>query len=383
MPFVSTRAKLSLTQEDEARLRRLSQSRSESVARVQRAEILLRYSQGETISAIAAALDTNRPKVERCITKALELGVSAALQDLPGRGRPVRLSEEDKSWVVNLACQKPKELGYAQELWTTRLLAKHVRKHCRQAGHQNLENLGRGTVSKILRAHPVRPHKIEYYLERRDPEFEAKMIEVLHVYREVAVWRKMGLPPDVVGVLSYDEKPGIQAISNTAPDLLPVPGRHPSVARDHEYKRHGTLSLLAGIDLLSGEVLGLVRDRHRSREFVEFLTLAHQHYPRDARIRLVLDNHSAHISQETRDYLASLPNRFEFIFTPKHGSWLNLVEAFFGKMARTLLRGIRTTSKQELRARIELYLKEVNEEPTVFKWKYKLDALATESVAPP
>ena len=199
MPFVSTRAKLSLTQEDEARLRRLSQSRSESVARVQRAEILLRYSQGETISAIAAALDTNRPKVERCITKALELGVSAALQDLPGRGRPVRLSEEDKSWVVNLACQKPKELGYAQELWTTRLLAKHVRKHCRQAGHQNLENLGRGTVSKILRAHPVRPHKIEYYLERRDPEFEAKMIEVLHVYREVAVWRKMGLPPDVVG----------------------------------------------------------------------------------------------------------------------------------------------------------------------------------------
>ena len=118
---------------------------------------------------------------------------------------------------------------------------------------------------------------------------------------------------------------------------------------------------LAGIDLLSGEVLSLVRERHRSREFVEFLSLAHQHYPLGARIRLVLDNHSAHIFQETRAYLASVPNRFEFVFTPKHGSWLNLVESSFGKLARTLLRGIRVSSKQELRARLELYLQEVNE----------------------
>jgi transposase len=128
---------------------------------------------------------------------------------------------------------------------------------------------------------------------------------------------------------------------------------------------------LAGIDLLSGEVLGLVRDRHRSREFVEFLSMANQYYPSGARIRVVLDHHSAHISRETRAYLTSVPNRFEFVFTPKHGSWLNLVESFFGKLARTLLRGIRVTSK------------EVNEEPTVFKWKYKLEALATESVASP
>ena len=116
-------------------------------------------------------------------------------------------------------------------------------------------------------------------------------------------------------------------------------------------------------------------------EFVEFLSLANQYYPSGARIRVVLDNHLAHISRETWAYLTSVPNRFEFVFTPKHGSWLNLVESFFGKLARTLLRGIRVTSRQELLARIELYLKEVNEEPTVFKWKYKLEALATESVA--
>lgn len=380
MPFVSTRAQLVLSDQDKTWLSHISQSRSEAAARVHRAQILLRYSQGDTISAIAAALSTNRPKVERCIAKALQLGVRAALQDLPGRGRRARISDEDKTWVVHVACQKPKELGYAQELWTTRLLAKHIRKHCGELGHPSLGQLGRGTVSKILAAHPVRPHKLEYYLERRDPEFEAKRIEVLHVYREVGVWRTTGLPAEVVGVLSYDEKPGIQAIGNTAPDLPPVPGRHATVGRDHEYKRYGTVSLLAGIDLLSGEVLGLVRDRHRSAEFVEFLRLAHQHYPPGARIRMVLDNHSAHISKETRMYLDSVPNRFDFVFTPKHGSWLNLVESFFGKLAKTLLRGIRVNSKAELRARIELYLQEVNEEPVVFKWKYKLQTSTTESV---
>jgi transposase len=338
MPFISRRARLHLTVEDSGYLDRLAQSRTESAARVQRAQILQRYAEGQTVSAIATALHTNRPKVERCVSKALELGVRAALRDLPGRGRRRSITDEDSTWVVNLACQKPKDLGYAQELWTTRLLAKHIQKHCMADGHPQLQKLGRGTVSKILSAHPVKPHKIQYYLERRDPEFKAKMIEVLHVYRDVELWRKTSLPPEVVGVLSYDEKPGIQAIGNTAPDLPPVPGRPTSVGRDHEYKRYGTVSLLAGIELLSGEVLGLVRDRHRSTEFIEFLQLADQHYAAGFRIRIVLDNHSAHLSKQTRVYLTSVPNRFEFIFTPKHGSWLNLVESFFGKLARTLLR---------------------------------------------
>lgn len=381
MPFISRRAPLRLTGEDSDYLDRLAQSRTESAARVQRARILQRYAEGQTVSAIAAALHTNRPKVERCVSKALDLGVGAALRDLPGRGRRRSITDEDKTWVVDLACQKPKDLGYAQELWTTCLLAKHIRKRCLAEGHPQLQKLGRGTVSKILSAHPVKPHKIQYYLERRDPEFKAKMIEVLHVYRDVELWRKAGLPPEMVGVLSYDEKPGIQAIGNTAPDLPPVPGRHTSVGRHHEYKRHGTVSLLAGIELLSGEVLGLVRDRHRSAEFIEFLQLADHHYTAGFRIRIVLDNHSAHLSKQTRAYLASIPNRFEFIFTPKHGSWLNLVESFFGKLARTLLRGIRVSSKAELKTRIELYLKEVNEEPVVFKWKYKLEPRDEESAA--
>jgi transposase len=377
VPFVSRRAPLSLNGTEMETLTALSLSRSEPAGRVQRASILLRYHAGQTVSEIARSLATNRPLVERCISKALGLGVAQALADLPGRGRRPAMPPEARAWVVALACQKPKDWGYAQELWTTRLLAKHVQEHCEAAGHPSLTKLGRGTVSKILRANQVHPHRIQYYLERRDPEFDAKMVQVLHVYKEVEVWRAKGAPPpDLVAVLSYDEKPGMQAIENTARDLPPTPGRHPAVGRDYEYIRHGTLSLLAGIDLLSGEVLGLVRKRHRSVEFIEFLRLVDARYPAGARIRIVLDNHSAHISKETRTFLATLPNRFEFTFTPKHGSWLNLIESFFGKMARTLLRGIRVASADELKARIELYLKEVNETPVVYRWKYKLETLS-------
>src|SRR5689334_12317229 len=158
MPFVSRRAQLKLTDEEITGLERLAQSRFEAAGRVQLGEILLRYHAGETISGIASQLRTNRPKVERCIAKALELGVRSALQDLPGRGRRPTLSAEARAWVVALACQKPKELGYAQELWTTRLLAKYVRKHGRAAGHPSLQRLARGTVSKILRASAIQPH---------------------------------------------------------------------------------------------------------------------------------------------------------------------------------------------------------------------------------
>ena len=376
MPFVSKRSKLRLTEEERTWLQQLSQSRSQAAGQVQRAEILLRYHGGETVSRIAAALRTNRPRVERCLAKALELGARGALQDLPGRGRHASLTAEARAWVVALACQKPKALGYAQELWTTNLLARHVRQQAGAAGHASLQHLARGTVSKILRAQPVQPHKIEYYLARRDAEFDIKMKQVLHVYRQVELWHQAAAPGELTAVLSYDEKPGIQALENTAPDLPPVPGRHATVGRDHEYVRHGTLSLLAGIDLWNGEVLGLVRERHRSAEFIEFLRLLDARYPAEARIRLVLDNHSAHISRETRSFLGTRPNRFEFTFTPTHGSWLNLIESFFGKMARTLLRGIRVKSKEELKTRIEMYLREVNEEPVIFRWKYKLETLS-------
>lgn len=264
-------------------------------------------------------------------------------------------------------------------MWTTARLAAHIRKHCAAAGHPSLGRLARGTVSKLLAENKLRPHKVRYYLERRDPDFERKMAEVLHVYREVAVLcdgKEAGEAPELVAFLSYDEKPEIQAIGNTAPDLPPVAGAHPSVACDHEYKRHGTLSLLCGIDLLTGKLVARVEEKHRSREFVAWLQDVHGQYPKEWKIRIILDNHSAHISKETQRYLATVPNRFEFIFTPKHGSWLNLIEVFFSKLARTLLRGIRVTSKAELKERLENYLATLNDTPVVFRWKYGMDNVA-------
>ena len=379
MPFESKRAKLVLSEKARERLQALSVSYTAPAAHVERAKMLLGYADGETISAIARALGTNRPKVERTVDRALEFGVDAALDDLPRSGRPREIPLEARLWVVDLACQKPKDLGYPEELWTTARLAAHVRKHAGEAGHPSLVKLGRGPVSKILSEHKLRPHKVTYYLERRDPEFERKKADVLHVYREVAVLReveKAGEETPLVAVLSYDEKPGIQAIGSTAPDLPPVPGEHPTIGRDHEYKRHGTLSLLCGIDFLTGTLLPRVEDRHRSREFVAWLQDVDAHYPEDWKIRIILDNHSAHISRETQRYLATVPNRFEFIFTPKHGSWLNLIEVFFSKLARTVLRGIRVESKTELKARILAYIAELNETPVIFRWKYELDDVA-------
>ncbi|MFC1864063.1 IS630 family transposase [Thermodesulfobacteriota bacterium] len=375
MPFQRKRAELKINQEIQDKLEQISKSRTESYTRIERAKVMLEYSKGTTVSEIARRLLTNRPKVERCIDKALQLGALTALDDLPRSGKPPEITTEAKAWLVNLACKKPKELGYSFELWTNRLLSKHAREHCRDEGHPSLETISRGTVSKILNKSDVRPHKISYYLERRDPDFDHKMIQVLHVYKQVELIKQMGEDAPPITVVSYDEKPGIQAIASVAPDLPPIPGKYSCIARDYEYKRHGTVSLLAGIDLLSGQVHGMVTDRHRSREFVQYLKMLDETYLKDITIRIILDNHSAHISKETRQYLAEVPNRFDFVFTPTHGSWLNIIESLFAKMTKTFLRGIRVDSKDEMKQRIRKWIEEINESPVVFRWKWKLDTI--------
>lgn len=374
MPFTQTKAPLILDFETQGTLETISRSRSESQSRVQRASILLRYAQGSSVSEIARSHSMSRSAVNRVVNRALEVGALAALKDLKRSGRPRRLSMEARAWVVALACQKPKELGYPHELWTIDLLVRHVRSHCQEAGHPSLARISGGTISKILSGQRVRAHKVRYYLERRDPDFDRKMVQILHVYKEIELLHEKGEDKLTV-VISCDEKPGIQAIESKGPDLAPVPGQYPQLSREFEYIRHGTTSLIAGMDLMSGHVHHLMPDRHRSREFVEFLKLLDQAYPPETKIRLILDNHSAHTSKETRSYLQTVPNRFEFIFTPVHGSWLNLIEGLFSKMARSVLRHIRVSSKQELRQRVAAYLEELNQAPVVFRWKHGLDEL--------
>jgi len=361
----------SVNSDDLTRLESIARSRTEPAIRVERARMLLAYHANPSSVAVGERIGVMRHTVRRCVRRAEQLGVIAALDDSPRPGKAPLITADARTWLVSLACQKAKDLGYPHELWTTRLLARHARDHAASAGHPCMANIVQGTVCKILARHEVKPHKVRYYLERRDEAFETKMAEVLCVYREVAVLRESQAASNVA-IISYDEKPGIQAIGTTAPDRPPQPGTHPTFARDHEYKRHGTLSLLAGIDLLTGQVHASIEDRHRSREFVGFLEKLDAAYPADTAIKVILDNHSAHISKETKAWIDNQPEgRFSFVFTPKHGSWLNLVEGFFSKMARSMLRHIRVQSKAELKARILAYLDDINRDPVIHRWTYK------------
>jgi transposase len=379
MPFPRKRSPLQFSEQDLLRLEAIRKSRTEEKRRTLRAAFLLDSLSGLSDEAIAQHHHVSRSTVVLCLQKCLEFGLEAALAELPRPGKPRQLPDDAIAWVQHCACQKPKELGYSYELWTYRLLTAHVRQHCVAAGHPALRQLSRSKLHKILRQGELRPHKIRYYVEQRDPAFEIKMVLILHVYKEMQivheylrgqVGRQLGMV-----TISYDEKPGIQALAMTTPDRPPVPGQHPSHLRDYEYKRLGTVSLLAGLDLHTGTIIETVSDTHKSADFIAFLKKLDGTYPGHQKIRLVLDNHSAHISKETRSYLDSMPQRFIFVFTPTHGSWLNLIENQFSKMTRSMLRGIRVASKQELIDRIHQYFEEINAAPVVFRWKYKMDEM--------
>ena len=372
----SKRPGLKLTTDEVGQIQQLRESRIAPFREVQRAQILWRYYSGESISEIARSVNMTRKSVGKWIAKALAVGAAAALKDAYHRPKAPTITEDAKAWVVHLACSKPKEFGYAAEVWTRNALAQHVRQQAVAAGYPSLSKAAKATVQRILAAQPLHPERVTYYLERRDPDFEAKMREVLLVYQEVALHNQSGgADMPLVVTVSVDEKPGLQAIANTSPDLSPVPGKYPTVGRDHEYKRLGTCSILAALDLHNGHVTARVERRHRSREFIALLKDLDHYYPSECTIRMVLDNHSAHLSKETQAFLATRPNRFKYVLTPKHGSWLNIVETLFGKMARTFLRHIRVQSWEELRDRVLKGVDEINSAPVVHRWK-KFEALA-------
>ena len=379
---------LPLSDEDKKYLKSLSKTRTIQAQVVDRARILLYKADGVSFDDIAARLNISKRTVRLCISKFNTGGLDAALFDAKRSGRPAEVSDDAKAWIINLACQRPVGLGYSQELWTLAKLHKHIQQHAQQAGFPRLTTITKAYVQKLLQDNQIKPFKIKYYCEKRDPDFESKMHEVLVVYKQVEMqFDENGniiVPDDykLTITVSYDEKPGIQAIANTSKDLRPT-GDNGEVYRDYEYKRLGTVSLLAGIDLLTGEAIPLVRDTHKSSDFIDFLKILDKKYPSQDTIRIILDNHSAHTSKETKRFLATMPKeRFEFVFTPKHGSWLNMIEGFFGKMTKQMLRGIRVNSKQELVDRIYQYFDEINKEPVVYHWKYKMDDIEeTESAS--
>ena len=372
---------IELTNDEVTYLQSLIRQRTIQAQVVDRAKVLLYKAQGATNSDIAERLDVNINTVKLCLSKFKEGGVQRALFDDKRKGRPVEITDDAVAWIISIACQRPADLGYAQELWTLKNLHQYIQNHAEEAGYTRLTTITKPMIQKILKRSEIRPFKIKYYCEKRDPDFETKMHDVLLVYKQVEMqFDEHGniiVPTDhpMIHTVSCDEKPGIQAIATTCEDLRPT-AENGCVCRDYEYKRLGTLSLIAGIDLLTGIAVPVVSETHKSSDFITLLKKLDEMYPEGDIIRIICDNHSAHKSKEVQNYLATKPEgRYTFVFTPKHASWLNLIECFFSKMTKQMLKGIRVKSKEELADRIYQYFDEVNAEPVVFHWTYKLDEI--------
>lgn len=380
--------KIELTDDEKKYLEELLKKSTIEVRVYKRAKALLMKSEGASYEEIERKLEFTRPSIRLCIDKYLEGGVNNALEDKSGRGVKAEIFEDAKLWVVNIACQKPKDFGYSAELWYPALLTRHINSVAESEGYPRMATASVSSIRKILREARLNPHKITYYCEKRDPDFDKKMHDVLVIYKQLELrfdengnYIPYEADEEVVHTISYDEKPGIQAIACTSEDRPPVPGteKTSTVQRDYEYKRLGTLSLLAGIDLLSGDAISYVSETHKSSDFICFLKKLDEKYPNGDKIRLILDNHSAHTSRETQEFLNTIPGRFEFVFTPTHGSWLNMIEGFFSKMTRQMLTGIRVKTKAELEERIYQYFDEINNVPVPYKWKYKMDTIELEN----
>ena len=294
---------------------------------------------------------------------------------MPGRGRNKNISPEAKTWIIGIYCRKPTDFDYPHEIWTQRLLQKYVQEHALDEGYPELVKISQGTISKICNASSIKPFKIRSYIQKRDPDFKEKAVVVLHTYQEVNILKvleKEGKEPEQF-ILSFDKKSGIQVLDNKYPDLMPIPGKYPHISRDYEYIRNGTVCLQAAIDLITGFVHYRITEKNNSQEFIEFLKMLDNQYPKNIKLKIILDNLKVHSSVNTMEFLKTVPNRFEFVFTPKHASWINIIECFFSKTTRSVLRGIRVKSKEEIREQLSNYIDDLNQSPVIFKWSYKMD----------
>src|SRR5258708_9799988 len=255
MPFPRKRSPVQFSEQEMLKLESIRKSRTEEKRRTLRAAFLLDSLSGQSDEAIAQHHHVSRSSVVRSFFNS---AWTQHFGELPRRGKPRQLPDDAIVWVQHCACQKPKDLGYSYELWTYRLLIAHIRQHCVAVGHPALLKLSRSKLHKILRQGELRPHKIRYYVEKRDPDFEIKMANVLHVYKEVEIvngyhrgeaGRQRGMVTISYAVFCLKKK-----MATTTPDRAPVVLTHPSHLRDSEYVRLGTVSLFDRLDLHSGKV---------------------------------------------------------------------------------------------------------------------------------
>jgi len=312
-----------------------------------RARLVLMAGDGMPNHAIANELGTSRPTVLLWRGRFAERGVPGLLQDAPRPGRKKQIEAGTVQRIVEATLQST---PVAATHWSTRTLAA-----AQGVSHQ--------TIHRIWRQHGLQPHRVETFKLSRDPHFVEKLRDIVGLYLD---------PPDKALVLSVDEKSQIQALDRTAP-LLPLRPGIPE-RQTHDYKRHGTTTLYAALNMLDGKVIGQCLPRHRAKEFIRFLDLIDQQTPSDVALHVIVDNSSTHKSPPVKRWLKK-HGRFHLHFTPTSSSWLNMIERWFREITQKRIRRGTFLSVPELIVAITEYLDQYNINPKPFVWTKDADLI--------
>ncbi len=329
------------------RLAALASDPKRAQKHVWRTRIILASMDQLNVAEIARRAGVSRPCVWRWQQRYAEAGIGGLLRDKTRKPGKAPLGQAIEERVITLTCcEPPGETTH----WTGRAMAKAV-------------GISLRSVQRIWAVHKLQPHRIRTFKRSSDPDFVPKLRAIVGLYLN---------PPAHALVLSMDEKSQIQALDRTQPGLPLKPGKCGTMT--HDYKRHGTTTLFAALNVLDGTVMGRCMQRHRHQEFIRFLNLIEREVPAGKVIHVILDNYAPHKHAKVRAWLARHP-RWTFHFTPTSGSWLNAVEGFFSKLTRQRLKRGVFCSVVELQAAINRYLEEHNADPKPFRWTKSADTI--------
>jgi transposase len=312
-----------------------------------RAKIVLKKIEGLKKKHIAEQLDTSRPTVNLWVKRYEKGGIEAILKDAPRPGRKAKTGEDKEKDIVEVTLHsKPANATH----WSVRLMAE-------------AQGVSRMTVHRIWKKYNLKPHMVRTFKISNDPKFVEKVKDIVGLYLN---------PPDKALVLCVDEKSQIQALDRTQPGLPMKRGRAGTMT--HDYKRHGTTTLFAALNILDGKVIGKCMPKHRQEEFLKFLRKINKETPKNLDLHLIVDNYGSHKTPKVRQWLSKHP-RFKMHFTPTSASWLNMVERFFSELTTKRIRRGVFRSVKDLETAVMDFVKKHNEEPKIFTWTKDADTI--------
>jgi len=342
-----TAPKVILTKEQRIELERMARGRSIEHRLVLRAKIILLAAEGKQNKNIGEELGLSAPTVQLWRDRFVSTGVEGISKDAPRPGRSKTISEQKIKEVVEATMNsRPRNATH----WSTRTMA-------------TAQNLSKDSIHRIWKTHELQPHRVETFKFSKDPKFFEKLEDVVGLYMD---------PPDKALVISFDEKSQIQALDRTQL-LLPIRKGVPA-RQTHDYKRNGTTTLFAALNMLDGSVISECMPRHRHSEFLRFLKRIDRETPPELDLHLIMDNYATHKHEKVQNWLKR-HKRFHFHFVPTSSSWLNMVERFFSEITEKRIRRGTFKSVPDLIEAIQDYINEHNQNPKAFKWTASSDRI--------